>query len=392
MTCTLIFVFWLSSFLVVYPYLIYPPLLRLLVALSPARSKPRTTSPPHQAVTIIISAFNEEGVIERKLENVLALRFPRERLEVIVSSDASSDRTDDIVRKFAETEPRVRLVRQDERRGKSAALNRAVAAANGGIIVFSDANAMYDRDALHRLLDGFADPGVGYVVGAALYTDAEGASARESEGLYWNLELRLKRLESMFFSVVGGDGAIYAVRRELFWELRDDDISDFVNPLQVIAAGYRGLFNPDARCYEVAGDTFAKEFRRRRRIVNRTWRAVLRYGSHLKVLAHGRFLFMLASHKILRWYALPLILTAWSANAALLGEAPVYQYTWLAINASMAIAVLGHILDRLRWPQIRLVSILHYFYAINLAAVLGIWDEFRGVRHVTWDHIRQPRP
>jgi cellulose synthase/poly-beta-1,6-N-acetylglucosamine synthase-like glycosyltransferase len=383
------FLFWLTSFLVVYPYLIYPLLLRLLVMLSPARTAAGMTSTKNPRVTLVISAFNEEAVIARKLENALALDFPADRLEIIVASDASTDRTDEIVREVAAKERRVRLIRQVERRGKSAVLNAAVAAAEGEVIVFSDANAMYEPDAIQVLVDAFDDPNVGYVVGAALYYDAEGQRAGESEGFYWKFELLLKRLESEVHSVIGGDGAIYAVRRHMFWELKDDDISDFVNPLQIVAAGYRGLFKPAARCYEKAGETFAKEFQRKRRIVNRSWRAVRRYGHRLNVREHGRFLFMLMSHKVIRWFALPLIVSAWIANTALLGEEHWYTWTWLAISSSMVVAAVGAVLDRYGWHQPRLVSILHYFYVINLAGLLGIWDEWRGVRHVTWDHIRK---
>jgi cellulose synthase/poly-beta-1,6-N-acetylglucosamine synthase-like glycosyltransferase len=388
----LTFLFWLASFLVVYPYLVYPLLLHLLATWSPARGDAAAAKTTRWRVTLIISAFNEETVIAHKLENALTLDFPADRLEIIVASDASFDRTDEIVQDFATRDHRIKLVRQDERRGKSAILNKAVAAADGEIIVFSDANAMYEPDAISRLVEGFSDPGVGYVVGAALYTDVEGNRAGESEGLYWKLELLLKRLESKFHSVVGGDGAIYAIRRSLFWALKDDDISDFVNPLQIIAAGYRGLFCPAARCYEKAGETLEKEFRRKRRIVNRSWRAVRRYGRQLKLRGHGRFLFMLASHKVIRWFALPLIVVAWSANTALLGYALLYTWTWLAIDASVAVAVAGAMLDRYGLSQPRIVSIFHYFYVINLAGLLGIWDEWRGVRHVTWDHIRKTGP
>jgi cellulose synthase/poly-beta-1,6-N-acetylglucosamine synthase-like glycosyltransferase len=382
-------VFWLASLLVVYPYLIYPLILRLLAALSPARRAPGTTADSLPKVTFVISAFNEEAVIARKLENTLALDFPADRLEVIVASDASSDRTDEIVRTAAAKERRVRLVRQEERRGKSSVLNKAVEAASGEIVVFSDANAIYEANAIRELVRDFSDAKVGYVVGAALYSDAGGKPAGESEGIYWKFELFLKRIESRVHSVVGGDGAIYAIRRHLFWEFKEDDISDFVNPLQIVAAGYRGLFNPAARCYEHAGETFSKEFRRKRRIVNRTWRAVRRYGYQLNLRDHGRFLFMLLSHKVVRWYALPLILVAWLANSALLGESSFYAWTWAAITASVALAGVGALFERLGWRQPRLVYIFYYFYVVNLAGLLGIWDEWRGVRHVTWDHIRK---
>lgn len=380
-------VFWLSSLLVVYPYVVYPLLLRLLARRRYDDVGLRFADSPH--VTMIISAYNEEAVIGAKLENTLRLSYPPDRLEVIVVSDASTDRTDAIVQELSHQHRRVRLLRQDERRGKSAGLNRAVASAQGEIIVFSDANAMYESGAIAELVGGFADPRVGYVVGAALYRDADGSAAAESEGLYWKLEMALKRLESDYDSVVGGDGAIYATRRQLFRELKYDDISDFVNPLQAIAAGYRGVFNSQARCFENAGDTFEKEFGRKRRIVNRTWRAVRRYGGLLRWRDHGRFIFMLVSHKVIRWFALPLIALAWVANTALLGVHGIYTASWLLITGSVVLAMSGAVLDRFALRQPRLVSIAYYFYFVNLAGLLGIWDEWRGVRHATWDHVRK---
>jgi cellulose synthase/poly-beta-1,6-N-acetylglucosamine synthase-like glycosyltransferase len=380
--------FWLSVLLVVYPYLIYPPLLLLLARFRPVRGEPQDAGGLPQ-VTLVISAYNEEAVIAEKLRNALNLDYPPESLEVTVVSDASSDRTDDIVQEVSAREPRVRLVRLSERRGKSAGLNRAVEVAQGDIVVFSDANALYEPRSIRELVRGFADPQVGYVVGAALYYDAKGNRAAESEGLYWKLEMFLKHLESEYHSVVGGDGAIYAIRRHLFRELKDDDISDFVNPLQIVASGFRGLFNAKARCFEGSGETFGKEFKRKRRIVNRTWRAVRRYGGLLKLRDHGRFVFMLVSHKVIRWFTLPFVIVAWVANIALLGTSSVYILTWVAITGSVVVAGFGAILVRLGLLQPRLVSILYYFYLVSLAGLLGIWDEWRGVRHAIWDHIRK---
>lgn len=388
MTCLLELVFWLSVLLVVYPYLIYPPLLRLLAALSPAHSEVKEECTLPQ-VTLIISAYNEERVIADKLQNALTLDYPTDCLEIIVVSDASSDRTDEIVRAVAAQDSRVRLIRQDERRGKSVGLNKAVEVAQGTIIVFSDANAIYEPFAIRELVSGFNDPKVGYVVGAQLYYDAEGNRTAESESLYWKLETFLKRLESDYFSVVGGDGAIYAVRRHLFRELKDDDISDFVNPLQIVSVGYRGLFNAKACCYERSGETFGKEFQRRRRIVNRAWGGVCRYFGLLKFREHNRFMFMLISHKVIRWFALPFVLVAWIANIGLLGTSSLYVVTWFVITSSAMVAGYGAILECFRRSQPKFVSILYYFYLINLAGLLAIWDEWRGIRHVTWDHVRK---
>jgi cellulose synthase/poly-beta-1,6-N-acetylglucosamine synthase-like glycosyltransferase len=382
--------FWLASFLVVYPYLIYPVLLRVLARRGPVHAPALILQEP-PSICLIISAHNEEKVIAEKLGNATALDYPVERLEIIVVSDASSDRTDDIVRRAQARDPRIRLLRQDEHRGKSAGLNKALEIASAEIIVFSDANAIYDRNAVRELARCFADPKVGYVVGAALYHDASASRAAENEGLYWKLEMLLKRLESDYYSVVGGDGALYAIRRRLFRPLQDDDISDFVNPLQIVAAGYRGQFNAKAFCYEAAAETFAKEFGRKRRIVNRSWRAVRRYAHLLRFERDGRFIFMLLSHKVIRWLTLPLVGVAWLTNGMLLGSRVMYTLTWCAITGSILLACLGAALERAGRLQPRLIAMSYYFYLVNLAGLLGIWDEYRGVRYVTWDHVRRTR-
>ncbi len=378
-------IFWLAVFLVAYPYVIYPVLLRVLAR----HRRPEVVCQAElPRISLIISAHDEHAVIGAKLANTQALDYPPEKLDIIVVSDASLDGTDEIVHEAEIEDHRIRLLRLNERRGKSAGLNQAVAAARGELVVFSDANALYDRNALRELARCFADPSVGYVVGAAFYSDAGGSRAAENEGLYWRLELSLKRLESDYYSVVGGDGAIYAIRRALFRPLRDDDISDFVNPLQIIAAGFKGRFTDWAFCHEAAGETFAQEFGRKRRIVNRSWRAVRRYARLLSWRRHGRFLFMLISHKVIRWLALPLVAVAWLTGALLIGAGTLYACVWSALTASVCIACWGAVRARRGVPLNRLMSLIFYFYLVNLAAVLGIWDEYRGVHHATWDHVR----
>lgn len=388
MTFILEVLFWLSLALLVYPYVGYPWFMRVLARAFPYRWATPVPMGEWPRVTLLISAYNEAQVLQAKLDNALALDYPDDRLEIIVVSDASSDGTDDIVRAFCAHDVRVRLVRQVERRGKSAGLKQGVAAVGGDIIVFSDANAMYRADAIRELVVPFVDPQVGYVVGAALYNTPQGGAA-ESEGLYWNQELKLKALESQFDSVVGGDGAIYAIRRHLFWDFRDDDISDFVNPLQIIAAGYRGVFNPRAVCYENAGNTYEKVFRRKRRIVNRTWRAVCRYarGSRLR----ARYRFMLYSHKVLRWFGLVTLGVALFANLGiiLLGPSPIYVLTLAGLCSTLLLSGTGMVLARANRPLPRPIYLSYYFILVNLAALLGILDEARGIRHATWDHIRQ---
>ncbi len=384
------FLYWVSAFFFVYPYFIYPVLLSVLVRL---HARNRNLSELHQdwpPATFIISAYNEEAVIAGKLENTLQLDYPAGKLEVIVISDASSDKTDEIVLRYAQEHSHIRLLRQEQRDGKTAGLNAGVQQANGRVIIFSDANAMYKPDSIYQLVKYFANAHVGFVMGAALYNDSGDSGATESEGLYWRYELFLKNMESQFYSVVGGDGAIYAIRKELYWPLEHDDINDFVNPLQIVAKGYAGIFNPEAICYEDAAEEFEKEFRRKRRIVNRSWRAVTRYLSWFHPLRSAPFLFELFSHKVIRWFNLVFFAVLFISNIVLAFSTVhwFYPLSLFVLTSMVGMAGMGALLNRYGKPIPRLAYLPYYFFLVNWAALLGIWDETKGIRHVTWDHVR----
>ena len=386
--------YWLALLALLYPYLGYPSTLWLLTLVR-GRYRPHKPAPDYlPAVSLMISAYNESAVLDAKLANARALDYPAEKLQIVVVSDASSDGTDDIVKRHAAEDARVMLYRQEERKGKTAGLNRGIELTSGSVIVFSDANAMYAVDAIRQLVAPLRDPAVGYVVGAAHYSDSDQGQAQASEGLYWRYELALKRMESAFASVVGGDGAIYAIRRALYWPLQEDDINDFVNPLQIVTAGYRGVFNPDARAFEESADSFAKEFRRKRRIVNRSWRAVRRYGGALRQSGRPAFVFQLVSHKILRWLAMPCLLALMLFNVLLALEPGgwFFELSLLGFVASLVLAGVAHVQMARKQRPPRLCYLFYYFYLVNLAALLGIWDESRGIRHSKWDHVRQSSP
>ena len=242
----MLLLFWCAVGVVAYVYVGYPLVLQLLVAIRGARPVRRGTELP--TVSLIISAFNEASVIRRKLENALALDYPADKLQIVVISDSSSDETDDIVRSFG---GRVELFRQPERRGKTAGLNRVVPQLRGDIVVFSDANAMYERDSVRMLVRNFADPGVGCVTGEARYLKGDQSTASVSERLYWSYEIWIKRLETDAGSMVGGDGAIYGIRRSLWRQLPENAINDFLNPLQIVAAGHRAVYEPGTEALSV---------------------------------------------------------------------------------------------------------------------------------------------
>ncbi len=384
-------IFWLATLLLVYPYVVYPGLLLGGATLLPRRSMALPGEFSLPTLTVIVSAHNEAAVIEEKILTTLACDYPRDRLQVLVVSDASTDDTNAIVTRLSESEPNVRLLAIEEHHGKTAGLNMAMESIETELVVFTDANAVFDREALGRLAACFADPAVGYVVGAALYQQGEGSTAGENEGLYWRYELALKALESSFDSVVGGDGAIYAVRRELYKELAAEDINDFVNPLQVIAQGYRGLFCAEARAFEDPANDYDKEFRRKRRIVCRSWGGLLRYYRTLGLTRRPRFLFMLVSHKVIRWFTFAWLVLAAMASFLLVldGEGFVYLLALLCFAGFFGLAALGRGRARAGEALPSHLSIPYYFLSSNLAAILGIIDYARGNRYVTWTHVRQ---
>ena len=380
--------FWFSAALVLYACAGYALLLGLLARFAPRKAD--SFAPlDSAAVTLLISAYNESSVIGEKVENALALDYPKELLEILVVSDCSDDGTDEIVLRYAHKG--VRLVRQNERRGKTAGLNLAVPQAKGQILVFSDANALYQSDAIRHLVRHFCDPRVGYVVGNARYVEKKSATqAAEAEGLYWKLETWLKNKESAFYSVVGGDGAIYAIRRELYTSLLPTDINDLLNPLQIILRGYLGIFEPAAVSCEEAAGSFRKEFRRRVRIISRSLTAVRRAAGILNPLRHTRHWFLLVSHKLLRWYA-PFFLIVMLFSSLALWRLPLFRVALLLQAAFYAMAVLGGILQE-RKKNWRSLSVAFYFCLVNIASLIGCFKYWRGDISGTWSTPRQKIP
>ncbi|WP_417521368.1 glycosyltransferase [Marinobacter sp.] len=368
----------------VYVYFGYPAILWVLTRGLPDITHRRGEQKP--SVALIISCYNEEGVIRQKLQNALELDYPPELLRIIVVSDGSDDGTDEAVKEF-ENE-RIVLVRQEGRLGKTMGINLAMEQITADITVFSDANAMYASDAISKLVRNFADLDVGYAVGAALYTDGDqGASAR-NENLYWRYELAIKAMESRLHSVVGGDGAIYAIRTKLWEPLQQQDINDFVNPLQIIAKGYRGVFDADAKCFEETAGDFDREVARKERIVNRSIRGLMRVGQVMNPAKSGLFAFEVISHKLLRWL-IPLFLLVGVAGSVILAFAGLGLFQLITAGAMLmlALTLAGH-LSKNRNQLPVWVATPYYFVMVNGYAVRGIVKALQGQTQVTWNSAR----
>lgn len=371
-----------------YAYIVFPAFAALLTKMTrarvPGRAERRSDASPE--VTVIIPAYNEERSLETKIRNVLATEYPADRLEIFVVSDASTDRTNDIARSFADRG--VRLLVQERRSGKTAGLNSVMALSRGEIVVFTDANAMYSPSTIPTLVKYFEQARIGLVSGYTRYVDPGGEELANTTNVYTSLERVIKRAESRWGCCVGADGAIFAMRRSLFRPLRHDDINDLVLPLTVIEQGYECVLAADAYCTEQPGTTIGSEYRRQSRITNRTLRALWRHKGLLNPLRFGLFSFFLFSHKVAR-FLVPIFLIA--AFAALVLLAPVHP-AYLVAAAVVSLGVVAALkASRQRTPwslPVRLLRTMGVFLTINAAVLEGWWTFLRGRREVVWQHER----
>jgi cellulose synthase/poly-beta-1,6-N-acetylglucosamine synthase-like glycosyltransferase len=383
MTTLAAVVAWTALLIVAYVYVGYPLTLWVLARLRRREVRQAEAVPP---VTLIISAYNEARSIQRKLENALALDYPSNRLQIVVVSDASTDRTDEIVEKF--TMHGVTLLRMPSRGGKTTGLNAAVRIAGGDIVVFSDANILYQRDAIRCLVQNFTDPSVGCVTGDSRYVSADHGAAHVQENTYWGYERFIRSLESEIGSMVGGDGAIFAIRRSLYTPLPAEAINDLVIPLQIVERGYRAVFERSAIGLEPSAGHFSGEFRRKRRIVNRSWRGVMSVRGVLDPRRVGLFAWQVWSHKVARWLVLPLMV---AGAAACFVASPLgigYRLVTWGFVASLGAAVLGAVLPERAGGVARVPHAIYYFYMVNIAATLGIVAALAGRVEVTWTSER----
>ena len=369
---------WVLLFLAAYPYLVYPVVVRLLTVV---RDRPPYRADFQPTVTVVIAAYNEADVIEHTVLNKLAQRYPEDKLDVIVVSDGSDDETDQIVGRLAVPGSRVRLIRQEPRQGKTAALNQAVATATSDVIVFSDANSRYATDAIASLMRSFADDRVGYVTGHMTYTDATGATAQDGGGAYMRYENSLRRYESRIGSIVGVDGGIDAVRRSLYVAMRPDQLPDFVLPLNIVESGHRVVYEPDAILFEESLESGISEYRMRVRVALRALWAMWDKRGLLNPLRFPLFSWQLASHKLFRYLAVFPLLLAFVTALMGAGDKTSHFLVAMVFCFGGIAALLGSV-DRFR--SNKLFQVLHFFFLLNLSNLVACVRFLRGEKIVVW--------
>ncbi len=364
--------------MIFYIYLGYPA---IIFVLSLFRRKELTKAFFEPLVTILIAAFNEEDCIENTIKNKLNLDYPKDKLEIIVISDESTDKTDEIVKAY-ETQG-VNLLRQSPRRGKTSALNMAVPEANGDILVFSDANSIYAPDAIKKLVQNFYDPNVGYVSGNMIYTNPDGSTIGDGCTAYMKYENFLRGLETKIGSIVGVDGGIDAVRKDLYKPMNPDQLPDFVLPLKVIEQGYKVVYEPEAILKEPSLKKPEDEYRMRVRVSLRALWALSDMRQLLTLTGSKLFSWQLWSHKVLRYLCFIFLITAYLTNCVLWPVSGFYKLTFIAQTFAYIGAIASPILDK-KGYQSRVLYLFHYFALLNLASSHAFIKFIMRQKIVTW--------
>jgi cellulose synthase/poly-beta-1,6-N-acetylglucosamine synthase-like glycosyltransferase len=362
--------FWGSLGALAWTHLGYP---LAAAVLARVRARPAQRRDIEPTVTLVVAAHDEEKVIERRLENLLALDYPPGKAEIVVASDGSTDRTDELVDSVAALESRVRILPLP-RGGKTAAQNAAVRATEGEIIAFSDGNTHWNPDALRKLVRNFADPEVAYVAGAHYYEAPEGTNR---EGVYTHFENWLRVTESRFGSITAGVGPIYAVRRDDYVELDDLRIGhDLALPYLLVRRGLRAIVDPEALSREKPARDIADEYGRKLRMFEHAWLILLR-GGMLRQL-DGLYLVQIVSHRHLRYASGLLHVALLLSSLTLVRAGRVYR-----VALSAQIAFLATALAR--------GGIARYYVAVTWATVPALVTCLRGRVSPVWEKAEGTR-
>jgi cellulose synthase/poly-beta-1,6-N-acetylglucosamine synthase-like glycosyltransferase len=340
------------------------------------------------SVALIGYAYEEKD-IEAKLNNSLDLDYPKDKLEIVVASDGSTDGTDDIVKRYKNNEAgvRVALHRVEGRLGKTAAQNSAVRICQGKIIVFSDAASMYDRGAIRALVRHYADPTVGAVSGRYTYINKEGSSVGFGTILFWNLENFIKSRQTKIKTITGCCGCIYSVRKDLYTPLPPTIISDLVEPLTILQKGYRIVFEPDALALEETAGKTEEEFRMRIRVIVRGMNGMLFVRSLFNPFKYPFVAFQLISHKLLRWLVPIFCIIVFVSNVFLAATTPLYLILLMLQVALYSLAAIGYLLDK-KGIHKTIFYLPLYFCIVNLASLISMFKVLKKENIVTWQTNR----
>ena len=364
-------VFWVLLLLLLHCYLLFPMTLPFLSEIFKRRKSAGKKDAELPTVSILISAYNEESVIERKIQNILELDYPKEKLEVLIGDDGSADRTAEIVARYADQG--ITLVKAPQNAGKAAMLNRLNKIAKNDILLFCDANTMFFPNVVRKLVVPFQDEKIGCACGHLILSDKSGSTLGRGESSYWDLESEIKKFEGVLDMLIGGNGALYAIRRKLYTELpvKKSVMDDFFVTTKVLEKGYYCTFVTSAIGTEQTSKESSGEFRRKVRIGRANFNYLFSYLPLLNPL-HPLLAYLFFSHKILRWFSPHLMLLLFVVNILLLTSGLFYQISFALMLVVFVLSVT------------RLVPSGYYFLLMNLAMLKGFFLMFKREKSGGW--------
>lgn len=389
--------FWILLFIVFYTYVGYAFLLACLRSFKKLFDRTKSDYRPEikdlPRVCLFTTAYNESNYVAEKVKNLLALNYPKDKIQYLWITDGSDDGTPEILHKYPEMEVR----HQAERRGKIHAMNRGMQFVDAPIVIFSDSNTMLNKDAAQIIVETFSDPEIGCIAGEKRIADLQSDDAAGAgENLYWKFESWIKRTESELNSCVGAAGELFAIRTGLFEPVENDTIlDDFIISARIALKGFRIAYTPNAYAIETASESVPEELKRKVRIAAGGLQTIFRLKSLLNPLRHGLLTFQYVSHKVLRWTIAPIALFAiLPVNLALFlkdirGNAFGFYFFFFCFQVLMYLmAFQGWLFERKKL-RFKALFVPYYFVAINYASLRG-WVRFlRGKQTVNWEKSKR---
>lgn len=386
---TMEILFWAFLLLIVYTYIGYGVVLYGMVLIKRMiKGRPKPADPGFEPeVTLLVAAYNEKDYVAQKVKNSLSLNYPAHKVHQIWVTDGSDDGTPDMLKQY----PGLTVLHQPERRGKIAAMNRAVTHVKTPIAIFSDANTDLGVDSIRHIVALFSDSRVGCVSGEKrIATGDSEAAAAAGEGIYWKYESTLKKWDAELYSVVGAAGELFAVKTELYKPVEGDTLlDDFIISLRIAMQGYTIQYNPEAYAIEKASANVKEELKRKIRIAAGGIQSVVRLAPLLNIFKYGLLSFQYISHRVLRWTITPLaLLLVLIFNALLYNHSPLYNYLLYAQAAFYAAAMLGWYLETKK-IKLKILFIPYYFFIMNYAVYRGFFRYIKGKQSVSWERAKR---
>lgn len=387
----MIVIFWISIFLIVYTFVGYGFVLLILVKIKGLFVKPFQFKDefPLPTVTVMVAAYNEEDIIEEKVENTLALDYPKDKMQLIFITDGSSDNTEELIRGYNE----ITLLHEDNRAGKMAAIKRAIPYINGEITVFTDANTFLNKEAINELVKHYQNSKVGAVAGEKRILVEESADASSAgEGFYWKYESKLKKWDYALYSNVGAAGELFSIRTALYQPVESDTIiDDHMIAMRIAEKGSIIAYEPGAYAMETASADVKEELKRKIRIAAGGIQSILRLKKAANPFHNPIFTFQYISHRVLRWTITPFLLfVALIVNALIVFQTGAVFYTFLLLLqlSFYILAGVGLYFER-KNIRIKALFIPYYFCVMNYAVLAGMLRYYRNNQSAAWEKSKR---